>query len=58
MHPSLNMEAYLQGRLQNYKEQLHNAQVLEDPDEILMAESVIEELNHLLTIVSMHYNRV
>ena len=55
MHPTLNIEPYLRGRLQKYKDQLENARTLEDPDEVLMAESVIEELNHLITIVSMHY---
>jgi len=57
MITTIDMTAYIKGRLTSYKEQLDNARTLADPQEMLMAESVIEELNHLLTILSIHNKR-
>jgi len=44
------VEDYLYERRDKYLSQIDNARALNDPDEALMGEAVVDELNHLITV--------
>ena len=51
------MENYLHERKNRYLLQIENAKTFEDPDELMMGEAVLEEIDHLLTVFTLSPKR-